>query len=198
MKSISALIDNVSKKYETNKLNNELINNISTNLEFRLFFTIDFTKPFKEAKKEFMKNYFNDILVLSLGNISMAAKKAQLHRRHLHRMIIDLEIDSDSHRKELIKPSQYMKENISQIFDNSPAELDEEKMKNYNLDDISQLIVEHISNISYEEVIDSFEKEYIETALKNNNYNVQKTASIVEMSERTLYRKINKLNIAVA
>ena len=63
-------------------------------------------------------------------------------------------------------------------------------------DDISQVIAEHIKNMSYEEALELFEKEYIEKALKENQYNVQKTAESIGINERTLYRKINKLGIA--
>ena len=155
---------------------------------------------FKEARKEFLKNYFNDLLVLSLGNISLAAKKAQLHRRHIHRIITELDIDTESHRRELVKPAEYMKENIHQILEGTLSGFDESKIKRIysNLDDISQIIAEHIGHHSYEDAVEVFEKEYLEKALKNNEYNVQRTAAAIDVGKRTLYRKMSKLNIAVA
>ena len=116
-------------------------------------------------------------------------------------MINKLEIKPDEHKKELIKPSQYMKENIYNILEERLAAFEEEKkVKNIysNLDDISQLIADNIGNISYDEALELFEKEYIEKALKDHDFNIQKTADAIDMSERTLYRKINKLNIVVA
>jgi len=198
MKSISALIDSAVKKF-TDEDMPKLRKNLSSNLEFRLLFHIDLTKPFKEAKKDFLKNYFNDLLTLSLGNISLAAKKAQVHRRHLHRIINQLKIDPEEHKRELLKPKQYMKEYVSDIVEETLDDFEQtDKIKNIysNLDDISQVIAEHIKNMSYEEALELFEKEYIEKALKENNYNVQKTAESISINERTLYRKINKLGIA--
>ena len=202
MNTISTLVESVLKKF-TGENYPELKENISSNLEFRLLFTIDLTRPFKEAKKAFLKTYLNDLLTLSLGNISLAAKKAQLHRRHLHRIINELEIDPNIHRKELIKPGQYMKTSVHNILDETLANssVEEQKLKTLysNLEDISEVIAEHMDDVaSYEEALEFFEKEYIEKALKDNNYSIQKTADFLDLSERTLYRKINKLNIAVA
>ena len=202
MKNISSVVDTVLTKFtgdDTPKLKEE----ISTNLEFRLVFTVDLSKPFKEAKKEFLVNYLNDLLTLSLGNISLAAKKAQLHRRHLHRMINELDIDPNEHRKEMLKPREYMKVNVHNILDETLANssLSEHKLSQIysNLEDISQVLAQNIDNaFSYNEALDLFEKEYIEKALRDNQYDIQKTADFLDISERTLYRKINKLNIAVA
>ena len=198
MKSISSIVEGVLRKHkDLPKLKEE----ISTNLEFRLLFTIDFSKSFKEAKKDFIRNYLNDLLTLSLGNISLAAKKAQIHRRQLHRIISKLEIDPENHRKELIKPTQYMKENIYNILEETLEAFEQEKsIKNIysDLEDISQIIAKNIDNISYEEALNLFEKEFIEKALTEYEFNIQKTADALEMSERTLYRKINKLNIIIS
>lgn len=198
MQSISSLVEKVLKKHNTLP---KLKEDISTNLEFRLLFTIDFSKPFKEAKKDFLKNYLSDLLTLSLGNISAAAKKAQLHRRHFHRIIHTLDIDANTYRKELLKPSQYMKENIYMILEETLLALESDsKLREVysNLEDISQVIAKNLDNITYEEALELFEKEFIKRALKSNDFNIQKTADSMEMSERTLYRKINRLNIAVA
>ena len=138
-------------------------------------------------------------MTLSLGNISLAAKKARVHRRHLHRIINQLELDPEEHKRELIKPKQYMKDYVSDIVEETLDDFEQtEKIKNIysNLDDISQVIAEHIKNMSYEEALELFEKEYIEKALKENQYNVQKTAESIGINERTLYRKINKLGIS--
>ncbi|MBN2367929.1 hypothetical protein JXC34_02845 [Candidatus Woesearchaeota archaeon] len=201
MNSITTLVDSALKKF-TGEEFPKLKEDISSNLEFRLIFTIDLSKPFKEAKKEFLKNYLNDLLTLSLGNISLAAKKAQVHRRHLHRIILELDIDPNTHRKELLKPSEYKRVNVYNILDETLAgsAVQEDKLKNIysNLDDISEIIAENMDEIaSYDEALDLFEKEYIQKALKENDYNIQKTAGFLDISERTLYRKISKLNIEV-
>ena len=174
--------------------------NISSNLEFRLLVTVDLSKPFKQAKKDFLKNYLNDILTLSLGNISLAAKRAQLHRRHLHRIINNLDIDPSVHKKELLKPQEYLKENVHNIIEDTLSHFDEDdKIRQIysNLDDISVVISKNIGPVSYDEALELFEKEYIEKALKDNNYNISETADAIDMNERTLYRKLSRLNIAV-
>lgn len=157
---------------------------MNDDLEIRLFFTFDFSKPFKEAKKNFLKRYVRDILAISLGNVSMAAKKANLDRRHFYRIITGCEINPQEQRKELLKPNEYMKETISEIFSND------------SIDDISKVIVESLNNITYDDALVLFEKMYIEESLKNNNYNLHETASKMDVSERTLQRKIGKYSIA--
>jgi len=181
----------------------ELKQSFSNNLEFRLFYPVDMTKPFKMAKKDFLKVYFNDLLIFSLGNISQAAKRAGVNRRHLHRIINELDIDIDICRKELIKPSQYLKENIHDILEETLAAMAKQEHKfRYiysELDDISEIIAnEWDISVTFDEAVDLFEKEFLGNALKQNNYDISKTAEAIDVSERTIYRKISKLNIAVA
>ncbi len=197
--NISSVVEAVLKKH-TKKNDSEVKKNISSNLEFRLLFTVDLSKPFKQARKDFLKNYLNDILTLSLGNISLAAKRAQLHRRHLHRIINDLQINPNIHKKELVKPQEYLRENVHTIIEETLANFDDDKVREIytNLDDISVVISKNIGPVSYDEALELFEKEYIEKALRENSYNISETADAIDMSERTLYRKISRLNIAVA
>jgi DNA-binding NtrC family response regulator len=201
MKNISSIVETTLKKHLKDYVP-ELNYTLSNNLEFRLFPSSSLRK-FKEAKKVFLKNYLNDLLVLSLGNISLAAKKANLHRRHLHRIIHELEIDPNTHRKELIKPTEYIKENIHDILEetlsNFTAEPQKIKTVYSNLEDISEVLAKNMEKIvSYEEALELFEKEFLGKALKENNYDVSKTAEVLDMNERTLYRKMSKLNIAIA
>jgi DNA-binding NtrC family response regulator len=201
MKNISSVVEKAVRKHLIQDIP-DLKYNISTNLEFRLFFPLNTNKPFKEAKKNFLKNYLNDILTLSLGNISMAARKANLNRRHLHRIITELDINPDTHRKELLKPTQYLKDNIQNILEETLFNLKpDEKLRNVysNLEQISESLAKNMDeSMSYEEAVELFEKEFLGKALKENNYNIPKTAEILDMSERTLYRKISKLNLAIA
>ena len=197
--NISSVVEAVLKKH-TKKHAPRVKDNISSNLEFRLLFTVDLSKPFKQAKKDFLKNYLNDILTLSLGNISLAAKRAQLHRRHLHRIINDLEINPNLHKKELLKPQEYLRENVHNIIEDTLSHFEEDdriRQIYSNLDDISVIISKNMGPVSYDEALELFEKEYIEKALKENNYNISETADAIDMGERTLYRKISRLNIAV-
>ena len=196
--NISNVVEAVLKKHTKNVP--KVKEDISSNLEFRLLVTVDLSKPFKQAKKDFLKNYLNDILTLSLGNISLAAKRAQLHRRHLHRIINDLDIDPNVHKKELLKPQEYLRENVHNIIEDTLSHFDEDdriRQIYSNLEDISVIISKNMCPVSYDEALELFEKEYIEKALKDNNYNISKTADAIDMNERTLYRKLSRLNIVV-
>jgi DNA-binding NtrC family response regulator len=198
--NISSVVEKALRKHISEDIP-DLKYNLSNNLEFRLFFPANYSKSFKEAKKIFLKNYLNDLLILSLGNVSLAAKKAHIHRRQFHRILNELEINPGLHRKELIKPVEYMRENIHTILEETLAGLNkDEKIKTIysNLPDISEVISKNMEeNFSYEEAIDLFEKEFISNALKENKYDISKTAENMDISERTLYRKISKFNIAI-
>ena len=176
------------------------LRSLSNNLEFKLLFSIDFSKPFKDAKKDFIKNYLNDLLVLNLGNVSAAAKRAKLNRRHFHRMINELSLDPDTHRRDLIKPSVYLKDNVQNLLDETLVDIQEkEKVANVysSINDISQVIVETFQDIPYEEAIELFEKEFITKTLQKFEYDLKKSAKFLEISERTLYRKLEKLGIVL-
>ena len=195
MKSISSLVDAVLKRHSFDFSN--IRDDITSNLEFRLFFNIDFSKTFKEAKKEFQRSYFNDVLTLSLGNITLAAKKSNLNRRHLHRIINDLELDPEVHKREMIKPIQYMKNNVYQILEDTVSKLPEKNMREAcsQLEEISAVIAKNLQNYSYDEALELFEREFILYKLKEFNFDLKKTAKSMDMSERNLYRKLSKLNI---
>jgi len=196
VKNISCIVENAIKKH-SNKDFPKFKEFLSSNLEFRLLFSLDMSKKFKDAKKSFIKNYLNDLLTLSLGNISLAARKARVNRRHLHRIINDHEINPEQHRKELLKPLEYMKENVHSIIEETLSEFDSQDIKDIytNMYDISEIIAKDVDNMTFDDAVELFEKEYIENALKSNGYNISKTADVLEVSERTLYRKITKLAI---
>jgi len=157
---------------------------MSDNLELRLFFNLDLTKPFREAKKDFLRKYLKDLIAVSLGNVSMAARRANLDRKHFYRIINDFELDLEEPRKEMLKPLEYMKESMHEHL---PLE---------DLEGISKLVVESIEARSYSDVLELFERRYIAESLRSNGFDVQKTAHATELSERTLMRKIDKYSIA--
>jgi DNA-binding NtrC family response regulator len=163
---------------------------------------IDPSKPFKEARKIFLKKYLNDLLILSLGNVSLAAKKANINRRHMHRIINELEIDPESHRREMIKPAQYLKENVKDILEETLSTFSKNesiKAVYSNIADISNVIAQDMNTtMEFDEALELFEKDFFTKALKYNKYDISKTAEAIDVSERTLYRKISKLNLAIA
>jgi len=194
MKNISQIVNSVLKMFVGDDMP-EINDTISSNLELRLILNVNMMKPYREAKKDFLRNYMDDLLVFSFGNVSMAARKAKLNRRHLHRMINELNIDPSTHRKELLKPVEYVKSNVHDIIEETLT--DEYESIHSNINDISRIIAENIDGpVSYEEALDFFEKEYFRNALEENNFDIAKTAKFTRTSERTLYRKINKLDIA--
>lgn len=197
MKTISSLVEDVLKKYSDTSLE-VLTRNLSSTLEFRLLFNIDFGQPFRIAKKEFIKNYFIDLLTLNLGNVSRVAEAANLNRRHVHRLLNELDINPGIQRKEMLKPYYYLKENIQQIFENVPDQF-KNASDQKKIEDVSEIFANNTEDtLSYEEAMQIFEKEYIQKALEEHDFDILETADSIKLSERTLYRKINKLSIAVA
>lgn len=176
---------------------------VQIGLELKLLSSIDFSKPYKEAKREFVRQYLNDMLVLSFGNISKTAELANINRRHMHRLVNELHLNPDNSRKENMNPIVYLKEYISQISDDTDNEMTDlisEKLdlQSHINEDITSIFLQNSGLSTYEEALYIFEREYINKLLEENDFDIQKTASVLGISERTLYRKINKLNIAVA
>ncbi|MBN1503388.1 hypothetical protein JW930_07650 [Candidatus Woesearchaeota archaeon] len=202
MKTISALVDEALLKHT--KDSPQLKTKICNDLEFKLLFQINFSKPFKQAKKEFVKNYVNNILIFSFGNVSKAAELANINRRHLHRLINQLNVDIDCHRKQMINPVMYMKSNMQNVIEESIEDcknfIDKDNLESLysELDDITTVLADNLDYPStFEESMDLFERGYIQKVLEEHNFEIGKAAEKLGMSERTLYRKINKLNISV-
>ncbi len=151
----------------------------------------DLKKPYKEAKKEFLKDYFSDLLLLNLGNVSRVASTAQINRRHVYRLLDELELDAEEWRK-MIKPSYYYRETLQQTIDEMPelVELSEE------IEDISEEL-SIAERLPFHDALGEFERQYIVDALKKTNFDIDGASRILDMSQRTLYRKISKLGIAV-
>jgi DNA-binding NtrC family response regulator len=151
-------------------------------LELRLFFTIE-PMPLKDAKRQFQKRFIKDLLIMSLGNVSLAAKRASIDRKHLYRLMNDLDLDPEAPRKDLVKPYEYVKEGIQNLVEE-------------DVDGISAIICQHLSNISYDDAFRIFEKELIIKVLKEREYDLPKSASFLRISQKTLQRKIQKYSIA--
>ncbi|MBD3202809.1 hypothetical protein GF327_00810 [Candidatus Woesearchaeota archaeon] len=187
MKDISPLVEKVLDKLSDEEKGISLY----AGLEFKLLFNIDLSKPFRKAKKEFMKQYITDILVLNFANITKAAQKARLNRRHLHRLIKKLDIDIDSLRQELFNPDYYIKKNIQSIIEENNTDSIEIVITNFSnkIEKITE------KDITFEQIMSLFEREYLLKVYIQNNKNVAKTADAVKLSERTLYRKINNYEL---
>ena len=81
-----------------------------------LSFEISVTLPFKIAKKAFKKEFLTRLLRAHYGNISMVAKIIKQDRRSIHRDIIELNVDIEKIRKEMIRPEYYKKEIVDDIL----------------------------------------------------------------------------------
>jgi two-component system nitrogen regulation response regulator NtrX len=53
----------------------------------------------------------------------------------------------------------------------------------------------NLYDLSYKDAKDSFERDYLVNKLKANNWNVTKTATILNLDRVSLYRKIKSLKI---
>jgi len=69
-------------------------------------------------------------------------------------------------------------------------------MKKQAVADIQELI-EYLLRIRERELIENEENAHLINAFPENNYDLAKTAKDIGVSERTLYRKINKLMISM-
>ena len=66
----------------------EINQDISTKLvEGKIDFDIDVNIPFRQAKEQFKRSFLIKLLQMTNGNVSEAAKMADLDRRHIHRLI---------------------------------------------------------------------------------------------------------------
>ena len=66
-----------------------------------------------------------------------------------------------------------------------------------NLHDLTLMIANNHDNpATFKEAIDIFEKNFIEKALLENDFDMKKTSKFLKISTRTLYRKIKELNIS--
>jgi transcriptional regulator with PAS, ATPase and Fis domain len=114
----------------------------------------------------------------------------------------ELDMNAEMHKKELLKPSQYLKENIQNILEETLSSFRrDEKAKDVysNLEEISDLVAKDMEiNLSFDRAVMLFDREFLGKVLKENNYNISKSAETLDISERTLYRKISKLNLAIA
>jgi len=197
MKNISNIVENAIKKHAISEDLPKIRDSLSSDLELKLLIPSNLSKSYKLAKNEFLKRYFNDLLTLSLGNVSLAAKKAGIHRRHVHRFINELNINMLEFKEDMIKPAEFLKENIYSILENL---LSTNNNVNYqriysNITQVTTKIAKDIGNYSYDEALIIFEREFIMASLRENNFDIVKTSKEIGMGIRTLYRKIGKLGL---
>lgn len=167
---------------------NEDISNklISGNLDFE----IDISVPFKRAKEDFKKDFLIRLLQYTNGNISEAARIADIDRRSIHRLIQKFRIKVEGFRDQPYlfeddKKEVYVRSVVEKILDRyeltKQLQVDEETAKNITkrLPDI---------RVTFEEAIDLFEKSYLEEALKEHG-DITRAAKAVGLRYETLHKK---------
>lgn len=184
---------------------NELNEDISDSIESNplISFNINTSLSFKTAKKLFKKQYLQALIRNHYGNISDVAKIAKIDRRSVHRAIIELKIDVAKVRKELLRPDYYKKEAIGGIFkttlDHYRGVIHPDKLKKMykEVPTITKDIVKELptEELSFKEAEKEFERQYLQKALKQNDWNISKTAKKIKLRFETLHRKIKKLGL---
>jgi len=203
MEELNSIVEDSLKKHAGISIR-ELNKTITQTLENRLSFSIILPISYKAAKKIFQKSYFQELLTLNHGNISKAAERAGLNRRQIHRICNGAGINSKEIRSQMLKPYNYLKENIQDIVEekietskNSINEADRDKVYKKIpkiADNITEFIEERIS--PYDEAIIAFERHYFSEILKSTDKDTKKAAKIAGLSERQILRKIREFAIA--
>ncbi len=183
----------------------EITNDITGKIESNplLDFKVDTSMGFKKAKKRFKKQYLQKLLQTNLGNISEAAKIADINRRSIHRLVKESRIDVEKIREELARPYEIKKEAVNHIIENvlesykdiiHPEKL--EKMYK-NVSDLSKGIVDELptSTLTLKEAEEEFERQFIIKALSENEWNITKTALKIGLRYETIHRKIKSLGL---
>ena len=200
MKSISSIVEETLLKKKVKK-SSKAKESDESELEFKILFDIVYSKSFKKSKSIFIKKYILDILALSLGNVRRASAIANIDRRHMHRLLNEHHVNPQENRQDPLKFSNYLNNNFRNIVDDKIEEMNisGKKLQNIysNLHDLTLMIANNHDNpATFKEAIDIFEKNFIEKALLENDFDMKKTSKFLKISTRTLYRKIKELNIS--
>lgn len=203
-KELLNLIESSTQKFlgvTIDELNKDISSNLTNKPIFN--FTIDTSIPFKKAKRQFKQQYLKKMLEQNYGNISMVAKKIDVDRRTLHRILKESDINVDGIRDELIRPQYFKQEEINSIISDVLGKYKEvihpQKLDSMyrNIGEISKGLVESLPDepLNLKEAEAEFEKRYFQEALLKNNYNVTMTAKQIKLRVETLFRKIKAYGI---
>jgi DNA-binding NtrC family response regulator len=201
---IKPIIDSATEKLigvNIEKLSDDITSKLGRSSFLEL--DIDYGTNYAAAKKKFKRLYLTRILRLNLGNISEAAKAADIDRRSMHRMINELDINVEAIKKELVKPYLIKVEALSHmiegVLDSYKQIIHPEKLKNAysNIDSISEGIVDELPKtpLNLKEAEVEFEKNFFEKALKLGNGNIAAAARLTKVRYETMHRKLKALGI---
>ncbi|MBT3406473.1 hypothetical protein HN419_04865 [Candidatus Woesearchaeota archaeon] len=183
----------------------ELNKDITAKLEKNpLFdFKINTNIPFKTSKKLFKKEYLRRLLQTNLGNISLAAKVADIDRRSIHRLINETGIEVGRIREEMIRPYEIKREAVNHMIENALDQyrtiIHPDKLKEMyrGVSEVSEDILEDlpVNQLTMKEAEEEFEKAYLRKALEDARGSVTKAARKIGLRYETLHRKAKKLGI---
>jgi DNA-binding NtrC family response regulator len=184
---------------------NELERDITEKLEQQqlIGFTIRTDLPFKQAKKLFKKEFLERTIQTHYGNVSEVADIIGLDRRSIHRDIKSLNVNITKLREKLYKKGYFEKEVVDNIIRNT--------LDNYreiikpdrlgpmygHIPELSEGIVKvlPVTDMTWKEAEEEFERIYLKAALENNSGNLTKTAKKIKVRYETLLRKMKKLGL---
>jgi DNA-binding NtrC family response regulator len=186
--TINELEDDITKKLEQQRL---------------IGFTIRTDLPFKEAKHHFKKEFLERTIQTHYGNISEVADIIGLDRRSIHRDIKTLKVDVQKLREKLYKKGYFEKEVVDNIIrktlDNYREIIKPERlgMMYDHVPTLSEGIVKvlPVTDMSWKEAEEEFEKTYLQEVLDDNKWNLTKTAKNIKLRYETLLRKVKKLEL---
>ena len=177
------------------EINQDISNKL---IEGKIDFEININVPFKQAKEQFKRSFVIKLLQMTNGNMSEAAKIADVDRRHMHRLVLKHKINPDFFRNsakysEQQEKEQYVKEVVGEIL--AKYEITKQKSK-YVKQETTKNIADRMPDIrmTLKEALELFEKEYFRKALQEFN-SKGKTAKSLKIRYETLIKKIKRLNL---
>lgn len=203
-KRIKPLVDKAMHKYLGVTIS-EIKADVSDRLKKSplLEYEISTKVPFKKAKKLFKKLYLSKLLQAFSGNITDVAKAAGMDRRSVHRLIEELNIDVEEYRRSIAQTEYVKQEAVKNIIQSSAesykGSLSPTKFKSFykHVPELSKDIVRELptTHLTLKEAEHEFEKQYLRTALKENDQNISKTAKKIGLRFETLHRKLKSLKL---
>jgi DNA-binding NtrC family response regulator len=200
---IKPIIDSAMQKFIGARVV-EIETDISDRLANPLLeFEIDTARGFKKSKEMFKKSYVSKLLQTHLGNISKVADILGVDRRSIHRLIKSLKINVDKIRDNLLSEQYAREEEVKDIIEETLGDykgiISPEKLRKMyaGVPEISKDIIKELpkSPLSLKEAEEEFEKRFIVKALKENKFNISKTARKIGLRYETLHRKMKVLGL---
>ena len=201
---IEPMIDEAMHKYIGITIS-EVSEEISDRIEKNplLSYEINTELSFKAAKKLFKKEFITRMLYAHFGNVAEVARITGLDRRSIHRAIKIFRIKVGKIRKQMERIIYTRREAVDSIlkktFDQYKSIIRPSKLENMyrNVEKLSENIIRELPavDMAWKKAEIEFEKEFIKKVLKENKFNITKTAKKIKLRYETLHRKIKKLGL---